>query len=54
MNQSTLCVPKARELPEGFVYIDELIEDSIIDAKYFGTDNFMVVPQTAMSRTWWL
>ena len=44
MNQSTLCVPKARELPEGFVYIDELIEDSIIDAKYFGTDNFMGRP----------
>jgi D-alanyl-D-alanine dipeptidase len=44
MNQSTLCVPKARELPEGFVYIDELIEDCIIDAKYAGTDNFMGRP----------
>ena len=30
MNQSTLCVPKARELPEGFVYIDELIEDGTL------------------------
>lgn len=44
MNQSTVCVPKARELQEGFVYIDELIEDCIIDAKYFGTDNFMGRP----------
>ena len=34
MNQSTLCVPKARELPEGFVYIDELIEDCIIDGPH--------------------
>ena len=39
MNQSTVFVPKARELPEGFVYIDEWIEDCIIDAKYAGTDN---------------
>lgn len=44
MNQSTVCVPKARELPEGFVYLDELIEDCIIDAKYAGTDNFMGRP----------
>lgn len=44
MNLSTVCVPKARELPEGFVYIDELIEDCIIDAKYAGTDNFMGRP----------
>ncbi|MBQ7491155.1 MAG: M15 family metallopeptidase [Clostridia bacterium] len=44
MNQSTACVPKARELPKGFVYIDELIEDCIIDAKYAGTDNFMGRP----------
>lgn len=44
MNQSTVCVPKARELPDGFVYIDELIDDCIIDAKYAGTDNFMGRP----------
>lgn len=44
MNQSTVFVPKARELPEGFVYIDEWIEDCIIDAKYAGTDNFMGRP----------
>ena len=44
MNQSTMGIPKARELPEGFVYIDELIEDCIIDAKYAGTDNFMGCP----------
>ncbi len=40
MNVSTVCVTK-KGLPEGFVYIDELIPDCIIDAKYFGTDNFM-------------
>lgn len=44
MNQSTVNVPKARELPEGFVYLDEWIEDCIIDAKYAGTDNFMGRP----------
>lgn len=40
MNISTLGVPKAG-LPQGFVYIDELIEDCIIDAKYWGSDNFI-------------
>ncbi len=40
MNTSTANIPKAG-LSEGFVYIDELIEDCIIDAKYAGTDNFM-------------
>ncbi len=44
MNISVAGVPKARELPEGFVYIDELIEDCIIDAKYAGTDNFIGCP----------
>jgi D-alanyl-D-alanine dipeptidase len=39
-NLSTIGVPK-KGLPEGFVYIDELIGDCIIDAKYFGTDNFI-------------
>lgn len=43
MNTSTVGIPKAG-LPEGFVYIDELIEDCIIDAKYAGTDNFMGRP----------
>lgn len=42
MNISTLGVPKAG-LPEGFVYIDELIDDAVIDAKYWGTDNLMGV-----------
>ena len=40
MNISTAGVPK-KGLPEGFVYIDELIEDCIVDAKYWGTDNFI-------------
>ena len=42
----SICVaglPKAG-LPEGFVYIDELIEDCILDAKYWGTDNFLGRP----------
>ena len=52
MNQSTVCVPKARELPEGFVYIDELIEDCIIDAKYAGTDNFMGRPADGYEQPW--
>ena len=43
MNISTFGIPKAG-LPDGFVYIDELIEDCIIDAKYAGTDNFMGRP----------
>ncbi len=40
MNITVAGVKKAG-LPEGFVYIDELIEDCVIDAKYAGTDNFM-------------
>lgn len=32
---------KAYELPEGFEYIDDIIRDSIIDAKYAGCDNFL-------------
>ena len=44
MNMSTAGVPKARMLPEGFIYLDEWIEDCIIDAKYAGTDNFMGRP----------
>jgi D-alanyl-D-alanine dipeptidase len=40
MNLSTAGVAKDG-LPEGFVYIDELIGDCIVDAKYWGTDNFI-------------
>ena len=43
MNDSVSTLPK-KGLPEGFVYIDELIPDAIIDAKYAGTDNFMGRP----------
>ena len=35
MNLSTKGIPK-KGLPEGFVYIDELIPDCIVDAKYAG------------------
>ncbi|MDD4363917.1 MAG: hypothetical protein PHD33_06925, partial [Atribacterota bacterium] len=27
-------------LPEGFVYIDELVPDVILDVRYFSNDNF--------------
>ena len=43
MNITVTGVKKAG-LPQGFVYIDELIEDAVIDAKYAGTDNFMGRP----------
>jgi D-alanyl-D-alanine dipeptidase len=39
MNVCTGGIPKDG-LPEGFVYIDDLIEDCVIDQKYWGTDNF--------------
>ncbi|HWP80902.1 MAG TPA: M15 family metallopeptidase [Candidatus Acidoferrum sp.] len=35
---------KACELPDGFVYIDDIIKDCIIDAKYAGADNFLGRP----------
>lgn len=50
MNISTACIPKARELPEGFVYLDEWIEDCIIDTKYAGTDNFMGRPANGYEK----
>ena len=43
VNQSTKGIPK-KGLPEGFLYVDEVIEDCIVDAKYAGTDNFMGRP----------
>lgn len=49
MNISTSQVEKSG-LPEGFVYIDEWIEDCIIDTKYAGTDNFMGAPAAGYER----
>ena len=49
MNVSTAGVSKDG-LPEGFVYIDDLIEDCIVDAKYWGTDNFMGCPVDGYER----
>ncbi len=43
MNQSSKGIVK-KGLPEGFLYVDEVIEDCIIDAKYAGTDNFIGSP----------
>jgi D-alanyl-D-alanine dipeptidase len=49
LNESTKEIVKAG-LPEGFVYIDELIPDCIIDAKYFGSDNFMGRPAAGYEK----
>lgn len=43
MNQTTKGIPK-KGLPEGFLYVDEVVADCIVDAKYAGTDNFMGRP----------
>lgn len=43
MNISTKGILK-KGLPKGFLYVDELIEDCIVDAKYAGTDNFLGRP----------
>ena len=40
MNISTKGIPK-KGLPAGFLYVDEVIDDCIVDAKYAGTDNFL-------------
>ncbi|GHV34159.1 D-alanyl-D-alanine dipeptidase [Synergistales bacterium] len=36
--------------PDDFVYIDEYIEDCVIDAKYWGTDNFIGRPIDGYDR----
>lgn len=43
MNISTKGIPK-KGLPNGFLYVDDVIEDCIVDAKYNGTDNFLGRP----------
>lgn len=43
MNWSTHGIVKAG-LPAGFAYIEDVIGDCIVDAKYAGTDNFMGRP----------
>jgi D-alanyl-D-alanine dipeptidase len=48
-NVSVTRVPK-KGLPAGFVYIDELIPDCIIDAKYAGTENFMGRPAVGYNQ----
>jgi D-alanyl-D-alanine dipeptidase len=40
-----LCLPLvAGALPEGFVYVDELIPDALVDLRYHGSDNFVGRP----------
>lgn len=43
MNISTQGIAK-QGLPSGFFYVDDLIPDCIVDAKYAGTDNFLGRP----------
>lgn len=43
MNASKRGIPK-KGLPEGFLYVDDVLGDCIVDAKYAGTDNFMGRP----------
>ena len=43
MNQSTRGIRKP-DLPKGFLYVDDVIESCIVDAKYAGSDNFMGRP----------
>lgn len=33
-----------KHLPEGFVYLEDHIPDLVVDAKYFGSDNFLGRP----------
>lgn len=43
MNISTQGILK-KGLPPGFLYVDEVVGDCIVDAKYAGTDNFLGRP----------
>lgn len=36
-----LCLSKKEKLPEGFVYVDEVIPTIEVDLKYYSTDNFV-------------
>lgn len=47
----------ARALPEGFVYVDEVVDGAVYDVRYFGTDNFVgepvdgyMVPRVVLTR----
>ncbi len=43
MNVSTKGIPK-KGLPKGFQYVDDVVPDCVVDAKYAGTDNFLGRP----------
>ncbi len=43
MNITTAGIPK-KGLPEGFSYLDDMIEDAIINARYAGTENIFGRP----------
>ena len=49
VNITTAGIPK-KGLPEGFVYLDEWIEDAVIDIRYAGTENFMGRPADGYFR----
>ncbi len=37
----SLALEQGNSLPEGFVYVDELIPDAILEVRYFSEDNFV-------------
>ncbi|HOF03195.1 MAG TPA: M15 family metallopeptidase, partial [Atribacterota bacterium] len=38
---ATIATEESNGLPEGFVYIDELIPDALLEVKYYSDDNFL-------------
>lgn len=41
---------QTKELPEGFVYLDKIIPDLIVEMRYAGTNNFLGVPVTGYKK----
>lgn len=38
---ATIATEESNGLPEGFVYVDELIPDALLEVKYYSDDNFL-------------
>ncbi|HNR64920.1 MAG TPA: M15 family metallopeptidase, partial [Atribacterota bacterium] len=38
---TSLAIEQENGIPEGFVYVDELIPDAILEVRYFSEDNFV-------------
>lgn len=41
---------QTKELPKGFVYLDKIIPDLLVEIRYAGTNNFLGVPVTGYNR----